>query len=116
LSKDLCDVDVLTSEIRRANTIVSPTFVDENGFKYITCHGSGNEIFFAFNSEKRQLLTQHDGKQIAMLNIEKLTDTQIVALSADSRITINRVSGKMLEKTSGTETQTVCELSSQQRF
>ena len=75
-----------------------------------------NKAFFAINSKKRQLLKQHDGKQVAIFNIEQLTDTYIVATSADSRISINRISGTMLEQTHGIESQAVCELSSKQRF
>lgn len=114
LSKELCDVDMLTSESRM--TAVTTEVVDENGFKYITCHGNDNKAFFAINSKKRQLLKQHDGKQVAIFNIEQLTDTYIVATSADSRISINRISGTMLEQTHGIESQAVCELSSKQRF
>jgi hypothetical protein len=116
LSKELCDVDMLASEIRMTKTAVTAEVVDENGFKYISCQGNDNEAFFAFNSKKRQLLKQHDGKQVAIFNIEQLTDTYIVATSADSRISINRISGTMLEQTNDIESQAVCELSSKQRF
>jgi hypothetical protein len=117
LSKNLCDADMLSYESRMASTAaVAEEVVDENGFKYITCQVNDNEVFFAFNSEKRQLLKQHDGKQITVFNIEQLTETSIVATSADSRISINRVSGMMLEQTNGIESQAVCELSSKQRF
>jgi hypothetical protein len=116
LSKDICDIDVLSSNSRMAKAAVVPEVVDENGFKYITCQVNDNETFFAFNSEKRQLLKQYDGKQLAVFDIEQLTDTYIVATSADSRISINRVSGTMLDQTNGIETQALCELSSKQRF
>lgn len=116
LSKELCDVDMLASEIRMTKTAVTAEVVDENGFKYISCQGNDNEAFFAFNSNKRQLVKQHDGKQVAIFNIKQLSDTYIVATSADSRISINRISGTMLEQTNGIESQAVCELSSKQRF
>ena len=116
LSKEICDVDMLISESRMAKATVEAEVVHQNGFKYITCQVSDNEVFFAFNSEKRQLLKQYDGKQVAVFNIEQLTETYIVATSTDSRISINRVSGTMLDQTNGIESQAVCELSSKQRF
>lgn len=123
LSKKICDVDMLTSNNRAVNAAVATTaavavvaVVDENGFKYITCQTNDMPLFYAFNSEKRQLLQQHDGKQVAMFDIEELTETYIVATSTESRMSINRVTGKLLEQTNGVESEAVCELSSEQRF
>jgi hypothetical protein len=120
LSKKICDVDMLTSNNRAVNAAIVPAVVaevvDENGFKYISCQANSSQLFFAFNKETGQLLEQHDGKQVAVMDIEEITETYIIATSVERRISINRISGMLLDRTSDTESQAVCELSSQQRF
>lgn len=116
LSQEICNVDMLTSDRRMEKASIVEDVVDENGFKYITCQVNGNEVFFVFNSEKHQLLKQHDGHQLAVFNIEQLTETYIVAISAESRISINRISGTMLVQSNGIESQAMCALSRKQQF
>lgn len=119
LSNKFCNTVMLTSERRTNNTAVAATPVkpvDERGFKYITCQAKNDEIFFAFSPEKKQLLQQEDGKQVAKFDIQQLSDTFIVAANKDSRISINRISGTMLYKTKEVESKSHCELTSQQRF
>ncbi len=121
LSSKFCNSAVLALEEKvKAKTApaaaVVTTPVDEDGFKYISCQAKDNEMFFAFNPEKQQLLQQHDGKQVATFDIEKLSDTYIVATTKGSRISINRISGTMIYKTEGNESKANCELTSKQRF
>ncbi len=118
LSSKFCSSELLAIRSKTkpmpAAVVASP--VDKNGFKYITCQANDNETFFAFNPEKHLLVQEHDGKRVAELSIEKLTDTSIVATSTNRRISINRVSGTMIDNTKGTESKSNCQLSSQQRF
>jgi len=114
LSDKYCNVQMLALENRVVNT---PTTVDENGFKYITCNSTnGKEVFFALNTEKRQLQQQHDGQVVASFDITNLTDTFIVATSEQHHISINRVSGTLLHKHNGAETQAQCKLTNKQGF
>lgn len=119
LSDKFCNIEMLALERK----VVAPTVVlaqqqvvDENGFKYITCQTATKEVFFAFNSEKNQLIQQHDGQTIAQFDITELNDTFIVAEAKGHRISINRVSGSLLHQTNGTEHQASCELTSQAKF
>lgn len=117
LSKKFCNTVMLTSESRmNPAPAIAAKRVDGQGFKYISCQAKNTELFFAFNPEKKQLLQQNDGKQVAEFDIETLSETFIIATSTDSKVSINRVSGTMLYQTKGTESQAHCELSSQQRF
>jgi hypothetical protein len=119
LSNRFCNTTMLTSERRVNNSAVAVTPVnpvDEHGFKYITCQTKSDEIFFAFSPEKKQLLQQEGGKQIAKFDIQQLSETFIVATNKDSQISINRISGTMLFKTKKMESKSHCELTSQQRF
>lgn len=121
LSKKFCNTELLALEgsAKKAPNPTSATIttpVDTNGFKYISCQGENNEIFFAFNPEKQQLLQRHDGKQIAEFDIQKLSDIDIVAKTKDSRISINRISGAMILDAAGKISKASCELTSKQRF
>ena len=121
LSSKFCNTELLALEgkmkaapVAAAPAVASP--VDKNGFKYISCQAQDSEVFFAFNPKKQQLLQQHDGKQIAVFDIQELSETYIVATTTDSRVSINRISGTMLYQEKGLETKANCKLTSQQRF
>lgn len=117
LSDKFCNVQMLAQESRIANAhLAAAEVVDEHGFKYITCQTSSKEVFFAFNSDKQQLIQQHDGETVAQFDITELTDTYIVAEAPEHRISINRASGTLLHQHNGTEHQASCELSSQRKF
>lgn len=119
LSSKFCNVDELAAEYRKNNptqAVIADPVVDEYGFKYITCQAGDNEVFFAFNPEKQQLIQQADGNNIAQYDITELTDTFIVAESEGHRISVNRVSGTLIHRHQGDEVQASCELSSQQKF
>jgi hypothetical protein len=92
---------------------VSAAIIKKGSNGLLTRRAPGEKLagFWKFPGGKRD-----DVKQIAVFNTKQLTETSIVAPSADSRISINRVSGMMLEQTNGIESQAVCELSSKQRF
>ena len=108
---------MLAQETRIANAhLAAAEVVDEHGFKYITCQTASKEVFFAFNSDKQQLIQQHDGETVAQFDITELTDTYIVAEAPEHRISINRASGTLLHQHNGTEHQASCELSSQRKF
>lgn len=120
LSNKFCNTVMLSSERRVKATPVVTTAVakpvDEGGFKYISCQAKNNELLFTFNPEKKQLSQQNDGKQLAKFDIQTLSETFIVATNADSRVSINRISGTMLYQTNGIESKAQCELTSKQRF
>lgn len=121
LSRKFCDTELLALEGRSkeasaATNIAMTNTVDENVFKYISCHGKDNTFFFAFNPEKQQLLQLHDGNQIAAFDIQKLSETYIIASTQDSRISINRISGAMIFQGKDKELNGNCELTSKQRF
>ncbi len=126
LSNKFCNTEILALErrVQPSPVVAEPVVaepvaaktVDKNGFKYISCQAKNNEIFFAFNPEKQQLLQQNDGKQIAEFDIQQLSETYIVATNTDSRVSINRISGTMLYQSKGIESKAHCELTSQQRF
>jgi len=121
LSSKFCNSELLALEEKvkaktSPTTAVVTTPVDKNGFKFISCTAKDSEMFFAFNPEKQQLLQQYDGKQIAAYDIQKLSETYIVATTKDSRVSINRISGAMIVQTKGKESKANCELTSKQRF
>ena len=116
LSNEFCNIEMFALESRLAS-VAPAEVIDENGFKYITCNTeSGNEVFFALNTDKHQLLQQHDGELVASFNITELTDTFIVAESGEHRISINRVSGTLLHQHNDEEVQASCKLSSKKQF
>ena len=116
LANKFCNTVMLSAERVNNKPVAVAAPVSESGFKYISCQAQNNETLFAFSPEKKQLLQQSDGKQIAKFDIQELSETFIVATNKDSRISINRISGTMLSKTKGIESKSHCELSSQQRF
>ncbi len=121
LSRKFCDTEMLALEtkVKAAPVTAAPVAtppVDEHGFKYISCEVRDNEIFFAFSPEKQKLLQQSDGKQIAEFDIQQLSETFIVATTADIRVSINRISGTIKHQTKGVESKGHCELTSKQRF
>ena len=119
LSDKFCNIDELSAEYRKNNptqTVVVDPVVDEYGFKYITCQTGSDEVFFAFNPDKKQLIQQADGNNIAQFDITDLTDTFIVAEKDAHRISINRVSGTLIHRHQGNESTASCELSSQKKF
>ena len=116
LSNEFCNIEMFALESRLAS-VAPAEVIDENGFKYITCNTeSGNEVFFALNTDKHQLLQQHDGELVASFNITELTDTFIVAESGEHRVSINRVSGTLLHQHNDEEVQASCKLSSKKQF
>jgi hypothetical protein len=116
LSNEFCNIEMFALENRLAS-VAPAEVIDENGFKYITCNTeSGNEVFFALNTNKHQLLQQHDGELVASFNITELTDTFIVAESGEHRVSINRVSGTLLHQHNDEEVQASCKLSSKKQF
>ena len=116
LSNEFCNIEMFALESRLA--AVTPSVdIDENGFKYITCNTeSGNEVFFALNTDSHQLLQQHDGQLVASFDITELTDTFIVAESGQHRISINRVSGTLIHQHNDEEVKASCRLSNKQQF
>ena len=116
LSNEFCNIEMFALESRLASVAPSED-IDENGFKYITCNTeSGNEVFFALNTDKDQLLQQHDGQLIASFDITELTDTFVVAESGQHRISINRVSGTLLHQHNDEKVQASCKLNSKKQF
>lgn len=115
-----CDLQKLAPETKTAviaAEVAPDAAVDIRGFKYIVCRANGNEIFFAFNAEKHQLLEERDGRVVTTLAMEQLSDTFIIAAGEDNtRVSINRVSGTMLYLHAGTESEGSCELTSRQKF
>jgi ribosomal protein S11 len=97
-------------------TPVTAKAVDEAGFKYISCQSKNNELLFAFNPERKELLQQNDGEQVAKFDIQTLSETFIVATTIDSRVSINRISGSMQYQTRGIESKAQCVLTSKQRI
>lgn len=120
LSDKFCNTVMLASERKvkalPAVTPVAAKAVDEAGFKYISCQSKNNELLFAFNPERKELLQQNDGKQVAKFNIQTLSETFIVATTIDSRVSINRISGSMQYQTRGIESKAQCVLTSKQRI
>ncbi len=126
LSNKFCNIEMLALErsVKPTPALVVPVIAapiivnaaDESGFKYINCQVKDDEIFFAFNPEKQQLLQQGDGKQIAKFDIQELSETYIVATTTDGRVSINRISGTMHYQNKETKLQGHCKLTSQQRF
>ena len=116
LSNEFCNIEMFALESRLAAVTPSED-IDENGFKYITCNTeSGNEVFFALNTDSHQLLQQHDGQLVASFDITELTDTFIVAESGQHRISINRVSGTLIHQHNDEEVKASCRLSNKQQF
>ena len=116
LSNEFCNIEMFALESRLASVAPSED-IDENGFKYITCNTeSGNEVFFALNTDNHQLLQQHDGQLVASFDITELTDTFIVAESGQHRISINRVSGTLIHQHNDEEVKASCKLSNKQQF
>lgn len=120
LSDKFCNTVMLASERKvkalPAVTPVAAKAVDEAGFKYISCQSKNNELLFAFNPERKELLQQNDGKQVAKFNIQTLSETFTVATTIDSRVSINRISGSMQYQTRGIESKAQCVLTSKQRI
>lgn len=114
LSSQFCNVQMMAIENREA-AIAEKEQIDEHGFKYILCQGD-SETFFAFSPTKNQLIQQHDGRNVAHYSIDELNDTYIVANGDQGRISINRVSGTLLHQQNGSESQSSCELTTQQKF
>ncbi|MDE0925806.1 MAG: hypothetical protein OR997_01775 [Methylophilaceae bacterium] len=120
LSDKFCNTVMLASERKvKALPTVTPVAtkaVDEAGFKYISCQSKNNELLFAFNPERKELLQQNDGKQVAKFDIQTLSETFIVATTIDSQVSINRISGSMQYQTRGIESKAQCVLTSKQRI
>jgi hypothetical protein len=127
LSDGFCNVEMLmlgstqttmTAEVAPVVVASVPVAaVDTQGFKYLVCRANGEEIFFAFNAEKNQLLEQRDGRVVTTLVMEQLSDSFIIATAAeDTRVSINRVSGTMRYRHTGVESEGKCELASRQQF
>ena len=116
LSDKFCNVEQLALESRATGSNAIAAAPAANGLKYITCNANNEEIFFAFNPQKEQLIQQANGKNVAQFNVTEQSDTFIVAESNAHRISINRVSGTLVHSHNGTETQASCALKNQQQF
>ena len=116
LSSKFCNVQMMAIEQREA-VIAEKEQLDEHGFKYIVCHGDGQEYFYAFSPTKNKLIQKHDANVVANYDISELSESYIVANGDDgARMTVNRISGTMLKHHNGQEQTSSCELTSQQRF
>ncbi|MFT7228073.1 MAG: hypothetical protein ACI8PW_000655 [Methylophilaceae bacterium] len=120
LSDKFCNTVMLASE-RKVKTLpavtpVAAKAIDEASFKYISCQSKNNELLFAFNPERKELLQHNNGKQVAKFNIQTLSETFIVATTIDSRVSINRISGSMQYQTKRIESKAQCVLTNKQRF